>query len=126
MFDMEEISINPYFLSGEIGKQDKIKLLSFWTSENLIRPRQGGFRPKHSTKTTTLHVLTDVLALNDRERAGGAFIDLRKAFHSINHSMPLNKLTSNRLMGKEHKWLTSYLANRKQRVYLNNKVANII
>lgn len=35
------------------------KLLDFWTAENLITSRQGGFRPGHSTQSTTLNWCND-------------------------------------------------------------------
>lgn len=114
------------FLPGKLFEQIiHQKLLFFGTSESLITSHQGGFRPKHSTKSAALNVLTDILiALNNKERVGGVFIDLRKAFDSIDHSILLNKITSHGLVGKENKWLESYLDNRMQRVFINNRISS--
>ena len=42
------------------------------------------------------------------------FLDLRKAFNVIDHSLLLQKLKAYRISGAEHAWFCSYLANRKQ------------
>lgn len=65
------ISLLP--LPGKMLKKIvQTKLLDFWTSENLITPRQGGFGPKHATTSTLLTVPTDILqTLNNSGMVGG-------------------------------------------------------
>ena len=42
------------------------------------------------------------------------FLDLRKAFDVIDHSLLLQKLKANGISGAEHAWFRSFLANRNQ------------
>ena len=50
------------------------------------------------------------------------FLDLRKAFNVIDHSLLLQKLKAYRISGAEHAWFRSYLANRKQFVQCNGVI----
>ena len=53
------------------------------------------------------------------------FLDLRKAFYVIDHSLLLQKLKANRISGAEHAWFFSYLTNRKQFVQCNRVNSNV-
>ena len=50
----------------------------------------------------------------------GVFVDLAKAFDTVDHKILLNKLQYYGLRGIPHQWFTSYLSNRKQYVTVNN------
>ena len=49
----------------------------------------------------------------------GIFIDLKKAFDTVNHSVLLRKLEHYGIRENSLHWFTSYLSNRKQYVYHN-------
>ena len=50
---------------------------------------------------------------------GAVFIDLSKAFDTLNHKILLNKLSSFKLSEQAISWFTSYLGDRKQYVKIN-------
>ena len=53
-------------------------------------------------------------ALDDGNFTCGIFVDLQKAFDTVDHSILLSKLYYYGIRGLAKKWFESYLANRKQ------------
>ena len=51
----------------------------------------------------------------------GLFIDLSKAFDTVDHSILLKKLELYGITDRNHGWLKSYLSNRRQFVQINEK-----
>lgn len=59
-------------------------------------------------------------SIENSEFAVGVFIDLSKAFDTIDHSLLLNKLERYGVRGLALAWLQSYLSDRNQYVHVNN------
>jgi hypothetical protein len=63
-------------------------------------------------------------AIDNHQYAIGIFIDLRKAFDTINHNILINKLEKIGIRGMAIDWIKSYLDRRKQFVKLGNHSSN--
>ena len=77
-------------------------------------------RNKRSTSQALLHLIEKLTkSLDNKTITVGVFIDFKKAFDTIDHSLLLNKLEYYGLRGVALNWLQSYLSNRKQFVTVN-------
>ena len=82
--------------------------------------REFGFRAKHSTTHALIYITEKIRsALDDGKVACGIFIDLQKAFDTVNHKILLKKMDHYGFRGKVNEWLRSYLCERSQKVTIN-------
>ena len=58
--------------------------------------------------------------LDNGEFPAGVFVDLRKAFDTVDHRILIQKLEHYGVRGISKKWFSSYLTNRKQFVSIDN------
>ena len=66
---------------------------AYFQENNLLSNHQSGYRPLHSTSTCLIDVTNRLLQNIDRGRLTGMiFLDLTKAFDTIDHDVMLNKL----------------------------------
>ena len=89
---------------------------------DILTKKQHGFRTGFSTNTALI-TLTDFLykALDNHKYSAGVFLDLSKAFDTIDHTVLLEKLKWYGFRGHSNAILSDYLQNRKFHVILNNK-----
>ena len=88
---------------------------------------QFGFRNKHSTDHALIRITESIrAALDDDKTACGIFIDLQKAFDTVNHSILTDKLSHYGIRGTANNWFKSYLNNRYQFVSINGAESNPI
>ena len=91
------------------------RLSSHLETRNLLDECQGGFRKNHSTIDTTSKLTVDIyLGINNREVTLACFIDMAKAFDTVNHKILVNKLLKLGIGKNVLKWITNYLTNRNQ------------
>ena len=90
-------------------------VFSFLMQEKLIYLLQSGFRHGHSTATVLIHLIDLIYKDVDTSAMTGAiFLDIRKAFDTVDHHILLSKLKQLNPDYMMHKWLTSYLTSREQ------------
>ena len=102
------------------------RLTKFITINNVLYDGQYGFRHNHSTELAVLEMIEKITnAIDNKMISIGIFIDLKKAFDTINHDILVQKLSNYGLRGVASKWISSYLENRSQFVSYNNVNSDI-
>ena len=66
-----------------------------------------------------------VSAMDNRESTAGVFLDLSKAFDTIDHHILPNKLDHYGIRGYSFNWVSSYLTNRKQLVQFTSACSQL-
>ena len=99
------------------------RLYSFFLTQNFMYSKQlNGFRKGHCTSHAlnySVNFLTNAISKN--KHLIGIFIDLSKAFDTIDHGKLLFKLDNYGVRGNCHSLLKSYISNRKQFTSFNNE-----
>ena len=99
---------------------------TYLSSNQLINPHQSGFRSTFSTLTSLLESTNDWCVNIDRGLLNGVvFIDLKKAFHTIDYDILLSKLSAYGVDELALTWFRSYLTNRRQKCFVNGQFSRI-
>lgn len=105
----------------------KIQLEEFIKNNNILIEEQFGFRKSYSCELA----LNDLLWNWKKDTDEGyiivaVFLDLKRAFETIDRNRLLSKLRVYGINGTEIKWFESYLSNRTQKTSYNNVVSDEI
>ena len=101
------------------------RLYRFLNSKGTITDSQFGFRKGHST-AHALHYSTNIIgnSLTSKKHVLGIFIDLSKAFDTLDHTILLKKLDNYGIRGIANDLIESYLSNRKQYTCILNEMSS--
>lgn len=114
------ISLLPIF-SKLFEKVVKARVISFLDRCSFFSPNQFGFRAGKNTEDALLNFCCHVHdSLNNKKFTAALFIDIKKAFDTVDHELLLVKLDKAGFRGFILKWFASYLKDRKQRVKIGD------
>ncbi|CAB4026264.1 Hypothetical predicted protein [Paramuricea clavata] len=102
------------------------QLYEYFTTNNLLSEQQFGFRRFHSTSTALLDCTDEWYVNMDRGLYNLAvFLDLKKAFDTVNHDILLAKLELYGIKNTPLMLLKSYLSDRSQKCQVNGELSTL-
>ena len=102
------------------------RLYNFLEENNILYNKQFGIRKNNSTIEALIKITEKIRESIDKGKFGcGIFIDLRKAFDTVNHEILLFKMEHYGIRGSTLKWSKSYISERKQYVYTNGEYSEL-
>uniref|UniRef100_A0A674E5U0 Reverse transcriptase domain-containing protein n=1 Tax=Salmo trutta TaxID=8032 RepID=A0A674E5U0_SALTR len=108
------ISILPC-LSKVFESQVNKQITDYFESHRTLSAMQSGFRAGHGCTSATLKVLNDIVtAIDKKQYCAAVFIDLAKAFDSVNHHILIGRLSSLGFSNDCVAWFTNYFSDRVQ------------
>ena len=95
------------------------RLYTFLNDNNIIYNLQFRFRQQYSTSHALINITENIRkALDDGNIGCEVFVDLQKAFNTVDHQILLVKLNHYGIRGVSNDWFKSYLSNRNQYVFI--------
>ena len=103
-----------------------MRLTNFCRMNKLFFSHQFGFRNGYSTNYAFTS-LTEMIrkALDEDKFDYGVFIDLQKAFDTVEHSILLSKLNHYGVRGASYQWFKSYLTGRQQYTTIAHQTSDL-
>ena len=99
---------------------------SFLCTNSVIYDTQFGFQKNKSTLHSLIEIVENIRNCMDKSNYGcGIFIDLKKAFDTVNHTILIQKLEHYGVRGKSLDWFSSYLIGRTQYTFCNNHSSQV-
>ena len=96
------------------------RLYSYLEKNNLIYEKQFGFRKGYSTNHALISLIETIKSYLDKDNlVCGVFIDLQKAFDTVDHDILLYKIYHYGIRGEAYNWIKGFLTNRKQYVNIS-------
>ena len=101
------------------------RIYKFFRENNIIDSLQFGFRQQYSTFHDLISLTEDIRKNVDKGNiCCGIFVDLQKAFDTVEHDILLAKLEHYGIRGMANNWFKSYRFDRKQFVSINGHISN--
>jgi hypothetical protein len=100
------------------------QLLEHLEKNKLLYRRQYGFRQNSSTNAANFDIVSEIQKSCDNGHVTTTvFLDLSKAFDTIDRRILLRKLTGFGVTGSSYLWFKDFLSNRKQYVDVNGSIS---
>ena len=113
-------------ISKLIEKLMHRQVYSFLEQQNCFYNAQFGFRLSLSTNNALMSITENIQSQLDQNKfCAGVFVDLKKAFDTVDHEILLKKLSHYGIRGIANEWFCSYLTKRKQYVIIGNQVSTL-
>ena len=101
------------------------RLRSYCEKNGIFFSSQSGFRDNCSTQHAILDILNKIQSKIDAKLFScGIFIDLKKAFDTVDHSILLHKLNHYGVRGIINSWFSSFLSKRSQSTQIGSTVSD--
>ena len=96
------------------------RLFKYLTTNEILHKKQFGFQKGHSTEHAIMQLIDQINNSFEKNHFTlGIFIDLSKAFDTVDHSILIKKLKLYGVKGNDLRWFESNLSNRKQYINYN-------
>ena len=120
------ISVLPLF-SKVLERLMYNRLMNYLSSKKILYKYQFGFREHYGTHLALILLEEKISkAIDEGQYTIGLFLDLSKAFDTIDHSILLSKLEHYGIRGLSLQWFSSYLKDRTQYVAFDNAQSNTL
>ena len=97
------------------------RLYNYLNENEILNDKQSGCQAGHSTEHVILELIDQVSnGFDNNNFVLGVFLDLSKAFDTVDHNILLEKISMYEVKGNNVKWFHSYLFNRKQYIQFQN------
>ena len=114
------ISVLPCF-SKILEKIVYNRLYKYLTDNSMLYKKQFGFQEGHSTEHAIVQLVHEIRnSFESKQYTLGVYVELCKAFDTVNHKILIIKLENYGIRGKNLLWFISYLTNRIKFIKYNN------
>ena len=101
------------------------RVSNFLENQKILFEKQFGFRKSHSTNHALIVIVEQIKKnMENNLYTCGVFVDLEKAFDTVNHEILIKKLEHYGIKGMYNDWIRSYLSNRSQSLTLSSTTSN--
>ena len=122
--DKNDIGNFALFLKNPVKIMYK-RLFNHLSENQMLYSKQFGFQRGYSTEYAIMQVVDQInLSFEKNNFTLGIFIELSKAFDTVDHDILITKLENYGVNGNNLPWFQSNLKNRKQQLNFNNKTTN--
>jgi hypothetical protein len=98
---------------------------AYLQENKFLTMQQSGFRPLHSTTTCLTDITnTSLFKMDKRQLTGMVFLDLAKAFDTLDHTKMLQKLSNLGFSPSTVQSFNAYLSDRTQRIKVDNVLSD--